>query len=127
MGSFRDQMDEARQILHEEMCVDALYFADPFDPLRTVVTPVTVRIHDKFIALGDLKGTNFNYAELESIAPRIIFWRHDIEMPQHKAIVSVKPGLAYRIDHSQEPDGLTITATVARMDAKKTIGFPVPS
>jgi hypothetical protein len=126
MGSFREQMDEARAILHDEMSVEAVYFVPPYNPLTTVVQDITVRVHDKFIALGDLKGTNFNYAELESIAPRIVFWREQIEAPEHNAIVSLKPGLAYRIDRDQEYDGVTVTAYAARMDESKTSGFPVP-
>lgn len=126
MGSFREQMDEGRALLHEEMSVRAIYFVPPYDPVTTVVQEVTVRVHDKFLALGDLKGTNFNYAELEAISPRIIFWREELAEPERNAIVSVKRGLAYRLDHDMEHDGKTITAISARMDESKTIGFPIP-
>lgn len=126
MGTFRDQMDEARAILHEEMSVPAIYFVPPYDDLTTVVKPVTVRIHDKFMALGDLKGTNFNYAELESISPRVIFWREEMPLPERNAIVSVKRGLAYRLDTDMEEDGKTVTVIAVRLDERKTVGFPVP-
>lgn len=127
MGSFREQMDEARSVLHEEMSVQAIYFLGEYDPIRTVVKEITVRVHDKFMALGDLKGTNFNYAELESVAPRIVFWRgEDGFEPERNAYVSVKPGVAYRVDTPVPHDGVTITASVVRLDEKKTVGFPVP-
>lgn len=125
MGSFRDQMDAARADLHKAMSQPAVYFLGPYDPLRTEVKEITVRVHDKFLALGDLKGTNFNYAELESVAPRIVFWHAEVS-PERNYFVSVKPGLAYRIDTPLERDGVTITATVVRLEERKTVGFPVP-
>ena len=111
------------------MSVPALYFADPFadDPLL-----ITVRVHEKWVALGDLKGTNFNYAETADIAPRIVFMRNGVEAPyvavepQRGYIVSIEPGVAYRIDNVQPPDDITVTATVIALDAADTLDFPLP-
>jgi hypothetical protein len=125
MGAFREQMNAARQQLHDYMSVEVLYFEGPYDPLTTVVQKITVRIHDKFLALGDLKGTNFNYAEIASISPRMIFLRSEVE-PQRDFYVSYEEGLAYRIDNPLEPDGLTQTAEVVRLRPEQTLGFPLP-
>lgn len=125
MGDFREGMREARAQLHEEMSVPAVYFEAPYDPLTSVVKPITVRVHDKFLALGDLKGTNFNYAEIQSISPKIVFWLSEVD-PERDYIVSVEPGLAYRVDNPHEHDDLTVTADVVRLPKDKTIGFPLP-
>lgn len=100
----------------------AFYFADPSagDPKR-----ITVRVHEKWVALGDLKGTNFNYAETESIAPRIVFLLSEVD-PVRGAYVSIEPGLAYRIDNPSPPDDITVTATVIKVSAEDTEGFPFP-
>lgn len=126
MGAYREEMREARGLLHEYMSVPAVYFKSPYDPDKTVVKETTVRVHEKFLALGDLKGTNFNYAEMESIAPRLILLREDIPNPQRGYIISIEPGEAYQLDHIQEPDDLTITALVIKLSPKEAAGFPLP-
>jgi len=122
MGKFRQRMREGRRTLHEHMSVPALYFADPSvdDPIL-----ITVRVHEKWVALGDLKGTNFNYAEVSDIAPRIIFLRSEIE-PERGYLVSVEPGVAFRIDNVLPPDDITVTATVIALSPDDTVGLPVP-
>jgi hypothetical protein len=125
MGKFRDQIREARRSLHEYMSVNALAWTGTYDPLRTVVTEVTVRVHEKWMALGDLKGTNFNYAEIESVTPRMIFLVSEVE-PKRGMYVSVSPGLAFRVDNTQPPDDITQTANVVRLKVSETTGFPVP-
>jgi hypothetical protein len=126
MGKFRDQIREARRSLHDYMSVDALAWAGPYDPLRTVVTPVTVRVHEKWLALGDLKGTNFNYAEIESVTPRMIFLVSEID-PKRGMYVSIAAGVAFRIDNTQPADDITQTANVVRLKLSETAGFPLPS
>ena len=126
MGAFREQMNDARRQLHDYMSVDVVYFEGPYDPLTTVCQKTTVRIHDKVLALGDLKGTNFNYAEIASISPRVIFMLEDGVAPERDFIISYKEGLAYRLDNPLEIDGLTQTVEVIRMRPEQTIGFPLP-
>jgi hypothetical protein len=127
MGAFRQEKIEARGILHEYMSFSAVLFTPPYDPLTSDRKDVTVRVHDKFLALGDLKGTNFNYAELEAVAPQGIFLVSEV-MPGLKRgmILSVEPGLAYQVDSVKEPDNITIPANLIRMQAAKTTGFPIP-
>lgn len=122
MGTFREEMREARMDLHEAMSFTALYF-DGDEPEKAI--PVSVRLHEKWQALGDLKGTNFNYAELEAIPTKMIFLLSEIR-PVRNHIVSVAPGLAFHVDHLEEDDDITVTASMVPISKKKTEGFPVP-
>lgn len=123
MGRFREQIRAARHTLHDYMSVDALYF---FEDAPDAAVRITARIHEKWMALGDMKGTNFNYAETESITPRIIFMLSEID-PERGAIVSVEQGVAYRVDTPLPPDDITVTATVSKLTADETVGFPLPT
>ena len=123
MGVFRDQIREARRTLHEDMSVPAMYFMED-SPDAAIA--ITVRIHEQWMALGDLKGTNFNYAETESITPRIIFMLSEVD-PERGAIVSVEPGVAYRVDTPLPPDDITVTATVSKLTPDEAVNFPLPT
>lgn len=122
MRSFRDIKRKARRDLHRELQVPALYIADIGGP----AVLVHVRPHTKFNALGDLQGTNFNYAEREEPQPRIIFMRDEVMAPKRGAIISVEPGEAYRVDHTQPADDISITAYVIQLTEKEAVGLPVP-
>lgn len=136
MGRFRSLIREAREQLHEYMSVPALYLAqwpvpviDPDDPdPPAIIAPqeITVRIHDKYLLIGDLKGTNFHYAERYDYAPRVIFMRSEIDRPQKPHIISVAPGIAYRVDAVEPPDDITVAATMIRVSVADTVGMPVP-
>lgn len=124
MASFRDIKRRARTDVQNHLRVRALYIAEEgADPV-----PCFVRVHTQFQALGDMKGTNFNYAEREDITPRIILWRAEIPQPKRNAIISVEAGEAYYIDSIEPPDDLTIKAMVVRLDNEdpKLIDLPVP-
>lgn len=125
MRSFRDIKRNARRDVQKHMRVPALYLAT----VGAVPVPCFVRVHTKFQALGDMKGTNFNYAEYEDISPRIILWREEIPQPVRNAIISVEAGEAYYLDNIQPADDLSITATVAKLDDDdpKLAGLPTPS
>jgi hypothetical protein len=124
-GSFRKKLAIARRKLHGNMSVPALYFMPPYDEVLTLVQDCTVRVHDHMQALGDLKGTNFNYAEVEDDSPKIVFLRDEIA-PKRGMVISVSNGVAYQVDTVKPPNGITITANVSRMAAKDAVGFPVP-
>lgn len=125
MASFRDIKRRARRDVQLHLRVPALYLAS----IDAEPVPCFVRVHTKFQALGDMKGTNFNYAEREDITPRIIIWREEIPQPVRNAIISVEAGEAYYLDNIQPPDDLTITAMVLQMDAddEKLALLPVPA
>ena len=122
MGDYRARMRQGRAQLHERMSVPALYL--PIAGSRSQ-TLINVRVHEFWKALGDLKGTNFNYAEVEDIAPRLVFLLSEIQ-PKRNAIVSVAPGEAYRVDLVLPPDDITVIAKVIKFSAEEAKSFPVP-
>lgn len=123
MSRFRDHIRQARRTLHEHMSVPALFFAWPSPE---VIKPVTVRVHDKFTYIGDLKGTNFHYAEIEDNSPRIVFMRSEVELPKRGMIITIEPGIGYSIDHVQPPDDISVTAKVVRLRAEEVATMPTP-
>jgi len=90
------------------MRVPAFYIVGDSEPLL-----VHVRVHTKFDALGDMKGTNFNYAEREDILPQILFMRDEVPSPVRGAYVSIEQGEAYSINHTEPADTISVTAFVA--------------
>ncbi len=100
----------------------ALYFVDPAaaNPLF-----IQVCITDRFLMLGDMKGTNFNYAEMEAESPIIEFLIEQVD-PVQNAYVSVKPGIAYQLDTLLPIEGLVRSARALRVPTSKLRNFPVP-
>ena len=115
-------MRAGRGKLHERMSTPAIYL--PAAGSRSQIS-ISVRVHEFWKALGDLKGTNFNYAEVEDISPRIVFLLSEVA-PKRGAIVSVAPGEAYRVDLVLPHDDITVTAKVVKYTAEEAKGFPVP-
>lgn len=105
------------------MLVPALYIVGLSPPLL-----VHIRVHTKFAALGDMKGTNFNYAERQDELPRLIFMRDEVMMPERGAVVSVELGEAYTVDHTDPPDGISITAFVTPFEKNdpELLTLPLP-
>jgi hypothetical protein len=85
-----------------------------------------VRLHTKFVELGDQKGTNFLSAERLDIEPRIIFMRDEVNVPARNAIISVVTGEAYYVDRTEPADDITIKAYVVEMTVADAAGLPVP-
>ena len=102
------------------MQVPALYIPDP-DDNASVALPCSIRVHTKFDALGGVRGTSFAYAETREEQPQIIAWRSQVPYPERGAIFSVAPGEAYRVDHSDEPYGDTITIYVLRIPESEVL------
>lgn len=91
--------------------------------------PVNIRLHTKFGALGDLAGArNMNPAEFETLMPKAILWRSELieDPPRRGRILSVEVGEAYYIEHAEEPDDLTVTTTIVKIDPSQTTDFPIP-
>lgn len=92
----------------------------------------TVRIHEKWTQHGDLKGTNFHYAETEEVTPKLILWASEWAqfvadgMPFRNLIFSIEPGLAYQVDSDLPADDQTITLNVFRLDPRKAASLPYP-
>lgn len=129
MSSFREHKRRGRRQLHRRMEVPALFLLTPAT-LPEDAIPVTIRLHTKWDALGDQKGTNLNSAEMESLIPKAILMLDQLPFPSQQiprtAILSVETGEAYRIDHTEEPDDITVTVHIVRLSAEKAQGLPVP-
>lgn len=119
--SFRDIKKSARRQLHEKMKVPALYIAPDEDPLA-----VHVRPHSRWLALGEVAGTSFDYAEKQEIVPQIVFDRLEVNQPVRNAIVSVSSEEAYAVDHALPPDGEWVIAKCRILTAAQRVGLPTP-
>jgi hypothetical protein len=127
MGVFRELVRQARLDLHSEMAVAALYVL-PVSDMEAEVTPCTVRVHENFRALGDQKGTSFQYAERYEVVPTAIMLRSEVECPVRGGILSIEPNVAFRVDNVMPPDGDTVTVQVTRMTRPNDLnGLPVPA
>lgn len=122
MAGIRDIKRAARQRLHDQMAVSALYI--PVTGATPV--PVTVRVHTKFNMAG---GSDPEWAERAEAEPKIVFKAS--ELPANglrtKAVVSVEAGEAYHIEAADPVDDAGfIRAKVTRVAAAQAAGLPVP-
>lgn len=120
---FYEQKRRARRQLHEELSRPAFYFPDPDD--KATWQEVYVRVHYKFEAQGDMKGTSFDFAERQDVIPRLIFDNTEID-PQNHAVVSLLAGEAYQVDNVLPPDDFTTTAEAPRMPQSMAAEYPYP-
>lgn len=128
MATIRDIKRKARRDLHERMKVPALYV------LKAPATPklLHVRIHSKWD--GTTIDTNTNHGTMQSrkeVFPKILFMRSELDTQSitliKGAILSVESGEAYRLDHSEPHDDLTVSWYVTQLDVEDTVGLPVPT
>lgn len=116
MPSFREVKRNARNRLHQRMAEPALYLATPTgEPVG-----ISVRLHLSFAALGELLRGGF--AEREELTPRIIFLGSQL-VPARGGIVVTKDMGAWRLDNTQPPDDISITAEVTRLTPSQCIAF----
>jgi hypothetical protein len=146
----KDIKDTARGKLHEAMHRPALYLVtnpayvtpvvDPSippyiggvlvpgsDPAEYTYPTKKIREHYSFTELGDMKGTNFSFAERQETKPRLIFLNSEFATPpERNAIVVFDEDTAYRIDNRLPVDGITTTCECLRLSASELAGLPVP-
>lgn len=124
MAGIRDIKRASRLALHDELAVPALYI--PVTEAEPV--SVTVRVHTKYGALGQLNGSA-QWGERAEAEPHLIFRASQLPANglRNKAVVSVEAGEAYYIDHSDPVDDAGyIKARVTRVPAAAAEGLPVP-
>lgn len=122
-GPFRGLVRDARRTLHDFMKIGAFYYEWKGGQVTSPIREITVRVHDKFLRMGDLAGTNFHYAEIEENAPRAIFMRSEIE-PRRGMFISTDEAV-YMIDSVLPPDDISVTANLKRLTAKDQLaGHP---
>lgn len=95
------------------MLVPAFYYG-PLDGM--VARAINVRVHTKFDALGDVKGTSFGYAERIETVPKLVFLREEIEPVLH-AVIVISAEEGYRVNVIEPPDGITRSAKVTVLTA----------
>ena len=132
MGKFREEMRKGRAILHQKMGDRANIFAYPFDedddgnPVAPDISHIKVRVHEKFDALGDLKGTNYKYAEMEDNAPIAVFWLNIPTgfKPERGMAFVTEYGRVYIIDSTFPADDQTQNAKVNEVLGSRKAEFP---
>lgn len=123
--SLRAIKERARRDLHNAMRVPAFYYPGGLVGAEPVLCHV--RVHTKFGAqLGDLKGTNFNFAETEASVPALVFWVSEID-PDNNAVVMISASEGYRINHVHPKDIWTRKAEVSELDAGDLAAYGAPA
>lgn len=84
-----------------------------------------VRLHSKFEALGDVKGTRFHYSERQEVVPELLFILSELE-PSRMAIVMLGLGEGYRIDNLKPVDFISQTAQVLELPEAEALTFGYP-
>jgi hypothetical protein len=105
--AFRDIKNRARRDLHKAMQVPAYYYAQG----SLVPLPVNIRVHNKWLAQGDVKGTSFAFAETREDAPALVFLYDEID-PDIGAVVMISSSEGYRV---QVPDPRYLQTVTAKV------------
>ena len=119
----REYKQKMRTDLHHGMRVRALYYPTG----SAIETPLVryARLHSKYEALGDAKGTNFHYSERQEVVPELLFMLAEIE-PERDAIVMLGFGEGYRIDNLKPVDFISQTAQVLLLPEAEALTFEYP-
>jgi len=103
---WRETLNRARETLHRLAAVPAAYTPDVEG---ATATPCAVRVHRYGFRAGDVKGTNYDFAERHEAGFRIIFLAAEIE-PVRGAVVAVEAGESYCLEAIYPRDGITVAA-----------------
>lgn len=112
----------ARGALHEFMGRSAFYYETPASP--PVATKA--RPHSRRGQIGDLPGTNLNYAETFDRKETVVLWREDIPAPARGGLIHMATGEGFWIDSVEPPDGQTITVNVNKATEAELAGLTPP-
>lgn len=129
MSKFRDNMREARAVLHREMGDGAIIFdSDEMisSPNSFEILNIKVRVHEKFLQNGDLAGTNYHYAEVEDNSPVAVFWLNSPLgfVPKRGMYFLTEYNRGYRVDTVMPADDQTQNAKVIELLPSDMIGWP---
>ncbi len=104
------------------MKVPAVYYETAVaDPVIIYVRP-----HSKRTKSGDQAGTSLSYAEVQEVAPTVIFDRLEVSKPPRNALVVISAEEGYHVDNTMPPDGEFVTAEVVYATDDQLIGKAVP-
>lgn len=100
----------------------AFYYATPTSqPVLTKARP-----HSRRGLIGDLPGTNLNYAETFDRKEAVILWREHVPEPTRGALIHLANGEGFWVDSVEPPDGQTITVNVTKATAEELAGLTPP-
>ena len=117
--TFRDIKRQARQTIHARLAEPVLYFADA----NAAPVAITVRLHLKFDALGQLLTMSAGFADRQELSPRIIFMNSQGVDPVRNAIVVTKDMGAFNVEVDVAPDDITTAAEVTQMSKSEVIAL----
>lgn len=111
---FRKLKKQSRRLIHDEMSVGAV-----FCNLRNGTYEIwngRVRVTNKIAHSGDLKGTNYHYAEYIDDAPRILFLTDEGAGIGANTFVGIDDTEIYQLTVAEPIDVITQTYKAARLD-----------
>lgn len=120
--SFRKEKAKARLALHHRMQVTALLYEDGPNGPSSLAYP---RVNSKIDAAGDLQGTSLAYAESVEVQPKLIFLRAE-HVPKKKSVYSISDVEAYRVDHLEPADTITVTAICVALSREEAAQYDPP-
>lgn len=116
----------SRGLLHRTMARPVYYFADAAQA-PDIWQCASARLHGKRGQIGDLPGTNLNYAEIIDRAEKVVFLVAELPNPVRGALVVFSPSEGYWLDAVDPVDGVTVSASVVRATATELSGLSAPS
>lgn len=117
MGTpFQEDKLTARRAVHEVHGIPSNYYVPSATP---TAQPVTVRLHKNLEQTGDVKGTNFIYAERPENETYLVFLREQVASPVRNSVVVLNTGEVFFVDTLDPPDGITIRAKVVQARAEQ--------
>lgn len=119
---FRGDRDAARLKVHRAFQVSANCYdgAPDEDP-----EGVTVRVHSRLTASGDLPESGLPFAERVEVAPRLVFLIAE-HRPVRNNVYAVATSEAYKVIRVEPPDGISITAVCDRLSEAEARQWPSP-
>tara|TARA_Y100000593_G_scaffold83521_2_gene157513 strand:- start:16189 stop:16578 length:390 start_codon:yes stop_codon:yes gene_type:complete len=122
--------NEARHALHDTLSVPAKLFLKA--DLATAYD-ITVRRHTKPGTVGDLAGTNLNYAETHDEEEKLVFLVEEFAdiagapgRPTRGSLVVVSATEGYWVENVLPPHGITVKAEVVRANEADLAGKETP-
>ena len=109
--SLRTIKAEARERLHRVFEVEARCFRAG-DPSHS--ESVTLRVHSAVVDTGDLPSSGLSFSERVDVSPTLVFLIGE-HRPIKANVYSVSETEAYRVDHVEPVDGITVSVVCDRL------------
>lgn len=118
----RDAIERGRAQVFEAHARPCLYTPPGLDPIVT-----RAKLHEKFDALGEVKGTSYDYAEKQEPRPIVLVFQDTIYPPlKRNAMIMFAVDRGYRVDNIKPRHGAYVDAVVTRLQPSDLVGLPYP-